>query len=87
MVVVDQALCSGCGICIELCPEVFIWGPDGKAMAFKNYCEILEKYKIDSYFRELKELIFNFKNYNVLGLNPREFKLKKGKILSEMKKA
>lgn len=39
MVVVDQALCSGCGLCIELCPEVFIWGPDGKAVAIKDYCE------------------------------------------------
>lgn len=40
MVSVDQALCSGCGICIESCPEVFIWGPDGKAQAVKEYCEI-----------------------------------------------
>lgn len=40
MVSVDQALCSGCGLCIELCPEVFTWGSDGKAQAVKDYCEI-----------------------------------------------
>jgi ferredoxin len=39
VVSVDQALCSGCGLCIELCPEVFTWGSDGKAQAIKGYCE------------------------------------------------
>lgn len=34
-VTVDQALCSGCGLCIELCPEIFSWGSDGKAIAKK----------------------------------------------------
>ena len=53
---------------------------------FKRYYEILKKYKIENYFRELKETIFNFKDYNALGISPREFKLKKGKILSEMRK-
>ena len=40
MVSVDQALCTGCGLCIELCPEVFIWGPDGKAVAVRSECEL-----------------------------------------------
>ena len=53
---------------------------------FKRYYEILKKYKIEDYLRELKTLLFNFKEYSMLGLNPREFKLKKGKILAEMKK-
>jgi len=53
---------------------------------FKRYYEILKKYKIEDYLRELKETIFNFKDYNALRINPREFKLKKGKLLSEMKK-
>ena len=35
-VAVDQALCSGCGVCIDLCPEVFAWGSDGKAITMKN---------------------------------------------------
>ncbi|MBU0502726.1 MAG: ferredoxin [Candidatus Margulisbacteria bacterium] len=33
---VDQALCSGCGICVDLCPDVFAWGSDGKAVAVKQ---------------------------------------------------
>jgi len=29
--VVDQDLCIGCGLCPELCPEVFEMGEDDKA--------------------------------------------------------
>ena len=36
---VDQALCSGCGLCIDLCPDVFSWGSDGKVVATKNESE------------------------------------------------
>jgi ferredoxin len=36
MIEVDQSLCSGCGLCIELCPEVFGWSADGKAMVQKQ---------------------------------------------------
>ncbi|PIS30240.1 ferredoxin [Candidatus Saganbacteria bacterium CG08_land_8_20_14_0_20_45_16] len=36
VVQVDQALCSGCGLCIELCPEVFAWSGDGKAVVLKQ---------------------------------------------------
>lgn len=50
---------------------------------FKKYNDILKKYKL-SYFKELKMLIKNFKEYDSLNLNPREFKLKKNKILKEM---
>jgi len=39
MVYVDQALCSGCGICVEACPEVFVWGADGKATVLKQESE------------------------------------------------
>lgn len=39
MVAVDQALCSGCGVCIDLCPEVFTWGSEGKAEVVKDTCE------------------------------------------------
>jgi ferredoxin len=39
MVAVDQALCSGCGVCIDLCPEVFTWGSEGKAEVIKDTCE------------------------------------------------
>jgi ferredoxin len=33
---VDQALCTGCGLCVELCPDVFAWGSDGKVSAIKQ---------------------------------------------------
>lgn len=39
MVAVDQALCIGCGVCIDMCPEVFALTADGKAQAVKNECE------------------------------------------------
>jgi ferredoxin len=38
MIVIDQALCSGCGLCIELCPEVFALSEDGKAIVAKQEC-------------------------------------------------
>ncbi|MGB9612687.1 MAG: ferredoxin [Candidatus Margulisiibacteriota bacterium] len=40
MVSVDQALCIGCGVCVEMCPEVFVMTADGKAQAVKDECEI-----------------------------------------------
>jgi ferredoxin len=39
VVQIDMALCSGCGLCIELCPEVFGWGVDGKAVVLKQESE------------------------------------------------
>ncbi|MEA3493902.1 MAG: ferredoxin [Candidatus Margulisiibacteriota bacterium] len=36
---VDQALCTGCGVCVDLCPEVFAWGSEGKATAVKQEAE------------------------------------------------
>ncbi len=29
---VDQDLCIACGICSQVCPEVFDVGPDGKSV-------------------------------------------------------
>ena len=29
--VIDEDLCEGCESCVELCPEVFEMGEDGKA--------------------------------------------------------
>lgn len=40
MVEVDQALCIGCGVCVDMCPEVFVMTAEGKAQAIKNECEI-----------------------------------------------
>lgn len=36
---VDKALCSGCGLCVDLCAEVFALDSDGKAMAIKQESE------------------------------------------------
>lgn len=30
---VDQELCTGCGLCVEICPEVYDWNDDGLAEA------------------------------------------------------
>lgn len=52
---------------------------------FNKYLKILKKYKIDIYLDDLKNILLNFKNYLAIGLNPREFKIKKNKILSKIK--
>ncbi|MFA6170192.1 MAG: ferredoxin [Candidatus Margulisiibacteriota bacterium] len=39
MVSVDQALCIGCGVCVDMCPDVFTLTAEGKAQAVKNDCE------------------------------------------------
>ena len=51
----------------------------------KLYDKLLKKYKLEAYFSKLKSIIINFKDNNYLNLNPREFKLKKNKILKELK--
>ncbi|MBU1026695.1 MAG: ferredoxin [Candidatus Margulisbacteria bacterium] len=33
---VDQSLCTGCGLCVELCPDVFAWGSEGKVDVMKH---------------------------------------------------
>ena len=40
MISVDQAICTGCGICIDMCPEVFIINADGRAQADKHECDL-----------------------------------------------
>lgn len=34
--IVDQDTCTACGLCIDLCPEVFQEAPDGKAVAIEG---------------------------------------------------
>ncbi len=36
MVKVDKKKCIGCGLCTELCPEVFEMGDDGKSQVREN---------------------------------------------------
>ena len=33
---VDKDDCIGCGLCPEICPEIFQMGDDGKAVASKD---------------------------------------------------
>ena len=49
------------------------------------YYKLLKKYKLENYFTRLKKIIINFKDYDYLNVNPREFKIKKNKILEELK--
>lgn len=55
-------------------------------MDAKLYFELLKKYGLEDYFRRLKSIINNFKDYEYLNLNPREFKLKKKEILGRLTK-
>ena len=53
---------------------------------FKRYNAILKRYKLESYVERLINLVRAFADYNALNLTPREFKLKKEKVLKELRK-
>jgi len=53
---------------------------------FKKYLEILKKYKKENWLNELKMILANFKDYDLIGLTPKDFKLKKEKMLKNIKK-
>ena len=36
---IDEALCTGCGICVDACPEVFGLSADGKAIVQSQNCD------------------------------------------------
>ena len=48
VVSVDRALCSGCGLCIELCSEVFGWDSEGKAVVIKTESETCDLEEISA---------------------------------------
>ncbi len=52
---------------------------------FREYRKILVKYKLNNYIENLIFLLRNFKDYNSVNLSPREFKLKKEKIMKELR--
>lgn len=37
-IVVDEALCTGCGLCASNCPDVFELGDDNLAHVIKDAC-------------------------------------------------
>lgn len=49
------------------------------------YFDLLRRYKIENYFLRLKSIVNNFKDYNYLDLNPKQFKRKKKEILEKFK--
>jgi len=53
---------------------------------FKKYKEILKKYALENYIRELLNILRGFQDYNSLNLTPAELKRKKEKILIELRK-
>ena len=53
-------------------------------MDARLYFELLKKYKLENYFKRLKSIVNNFKDYEYLDLNPREFKLKKKEIMEKL---
>lgn len=54
---------------------------------FRKYKELLEKYKLEGFLARLKKIINGFTEIKYLGLNLREFKLKKKKLREELEKA
>ena len=34
--IVDQDTCTACGLCIDMCPDVFQEAPDGNAIAIEG---------------------------------------------------
>ncbi len=53
---------------------------------FKLYKSVLKEHSLNHYIGNLITLLKNFWDYNSLNLTPREFKLKKKGILSELQK-
>jgi len=39
MISVDRSLCIGCGVCYDMCPEVFSSDEEGKAQIIKTESE------------------------------------------------
>ncbi|MBI2140722.1 hypothetical protein HYU14_07405 [Candidatus Woesearchaeota archaeon] len=52
---------------------------------FREYHTLLKKYKLEHFYPRLVSIIKNFKEFEYLGLTPREFKLKKDKALEKLK--
>jgi len=52
---------------------------------FEKYSSLLKRYKLADYYTRLKEIINSFREIEYLGLNPREFKLRKKEALEKLR--
>lgn len=52
---------------------------------FSKYKNILTKYRLEAYLKELKKIVAEFKDYNTLNMTPGEFKKKKEATLAKIK--
>lgn len=53
---------------------------------YNTYFKILKEYSKEDYLDKLANILKSFKDYNMVGLTPGEFKKKKEKILEELRK-
>ena len=54
-------------------------------MDLKKYKELLKKFRLDNFLMRLKSIINSFDEIKYLGLNPREFKVRKKELLEKLK--
>ena len=52
---------------------------------FKEYFNLLKKYKIEHFYERLKKIILNFKDIKYVEMSPRELKIKKKEIMEKMR--
>ena len=52
---------------------------------FKEYFNLLKKYKIEHFYERLKRIMLNFKDTKYIEINPRELKIKKKEIMEKMR--
>ncbi len=65
---------------IDILSLLFFSGID-----LSKYHRIIKEYSLDYFSDELKKILTNFKDYNYLNLDPRVFKIRKNKILAELR--
>ena len=51
---------------------------------FKSYYDLLKKYNLRNYAKELKNIVTEFKDYNIINFTPRQLKSKKKEILNKI---
>lgn len=52
---------------------------------FSKYRRLLAKHNLENYYNKLTSLIKSFDRFDIFGLNPRQYKLKKNKLLEKLK--